>query len=410
MSITPEKRLTRAKISLMRNPKFALWSGILMVGKTYVSKDVPTAMTNGRDEWYGEDFIAKLNDKQLAFVVLHENLHKAYRHLFIWRRLFEENPQLCNAAADFVINLELKDMDPDGQVIEFPTLDGKKIGLVDEKYRGMNTKQVFDALKKEFPPQSGGGKGKKGDGSGDPSSGNGGPPQGFDEHDWEGAEELTEKEKKEVEREIDTAIRTGQIAHQRINGQGAGGMSRELGDLLEPQVPWQELLREFVTSVCAAKDASSWRRPNRRFLGSDTYMPTLIGERVGRICVGIDTSGSIGVAELNTFLSEVKSICESVKPEFVDVIYWDYGVASHEEYPFDDLDNLVAKTQPKGGGGTDIKYFFDYVKEKELKPQACINFTDGYTPWPEAPDYPSLFCITTDIVAPFGKTIKIEVE
>ena len=45
-----ERRLKKVKIALMRNSRFALWSGILMVGRTYVRDDIPSACTNGRDE------------------------------------------------------------------------------------------------------------------------------------------------------------------------------------------------------------------------------------------------------------------------------------------------------------------------------------------------------------------------
>ena len=44
-----ERKLQKAKIALMRSPKFALLSGILMVGKTRVDDNTPTACTNGRD-------------------------------------------------------------------------------------------------------------------------------------------------------------------------------------------------------------------------------------------------------------------------------------------------------------------------------------------------------------------------
>jgi hypothetical protein len=40
-----ERRVQKAKISLMRNPKFALLSGVLMVGKTSVVDGLPTACT-----------------------------------------------------------------------------------------------------------------------------------------------------------------------------------------------------------------------------------------------------------------------------------------------------------------------------------------------------------------------------
>jgi predicted metal-dependent peptidase len=403
-----ERRLSRVKISLMRNPKFALWSGIMMLGKTSVDDNVPTACTNGRDEKYGRKFIESLSDKELGFVVLHENLHKAFRHLHIWRKLYDENPMLANAACDYVINLMIVKTDPQEQVISMPRKDGKVYGLLDAKYAGMNAKQVFDLLKQDQQAQGGAG----GDAEGDGEGGSGGLGDSFDEHDWDGAKELTETERKTLEREVDQALRQGMITHQKLHGKGAGGMGRELGDLLEPQVDWRELLREFVKSICNAKDASSWRRVNRRYLSGDTYMPTLVGERVGRIAIGIDTSGSIGGPELDRFLSEVKSIAEDVRPEFVDLIYWDSEVAGHEQYDEYAVPNIVSSTKPKGGGGTDPTAMMQYLKDKQLKPECIIMLTDGYIgDWGDEWDSPILWAIcggNTHTLAPCGKTIHIK--
>ena len=390
-----ERRLKKVKIALMRNPKFALWSGIMMVGKTSVDDHFPSASTNGRDEWYGREFVKGLDDKELAFVVLHENLHKAFRHLFIWKKLDEIDRGLTNAACDYVINLMIVDMDPTEQVVAMPRKQGKVNGLLDQRFRGMNTKQVFDILRKEQEEGGGGGGGG-----------------GFDEHDWDGAKELSDKDKKVLEREIDQAIRQGQIAHQKLHGKGAGRLSRELGDLLEPQVDWREVLREFVKSVCNNKDVSSWRRVNRRFIGQDIYLPTLIGERVGRIAIGIDTSGSIGGEELNKFLSEVKSIAEDVHPQFLDLIYWDSEVASHEEYSELDMPNIVRSTQPKGGGGTDPTAMLDYLKERNIQPEVIIMLTDGCigdwgNDWP-APILWTICDASPDVIAPVGKTVHIK--
>ena len=390
-----ERRLSKIKISIMRNPKFALWSGLMTVGKTRVvdSIFVPTANTNGRDENYGRDFIKRLDDKELAFVVLHETLHKAYRHLFTWKRLWEDNAQIANMACDYVINLQLVDMDKDQQMLAMPMHEGKAVGLVDERFRGMNTKQVFDILKEEEPEGGYGGGG------------------GLDEHDWEGAQELNEEQKKALEKENDQAIRQGIIAHNKIAGKGAGGMDRELEDLLTPEVDWREVLREFVKATCSAKDASSWRRVNRRYLGSDVYMPTLIGESVGHLVIGIDTSGSIGGHELAEFLSEVKAIAEEVHPQKVDLMYWDTEVAGHEEYSYADVPNIVSSTKPKGGGGTDPTCMVEYMKEKNIKPEAIIMLTDGYIgSWGEDWNAPILWTIVRnkDTYAPVGKTIHIK--
>lgn len=401
-TMTPERKLQRVKINLLRNPKVALLSGVLMVGKTYVDERIPTAMTNGKDERYGAKFIADLKEKELAFVIMHEASHKMYRHLTTWRKLFAENPQITNAACDYVINLMLKDLDPGESFMAMPRdKNGKVMGLIDERFRGMNTKQVFDILKKECE-ENGGSGGEQGE-------------EGFDEHDWESAGDLPEETKKELERELDQAIRQGIIANKKINGTGGGDLERELGELVTPKVDWREQLREYVKSVCAGKDTSTWRKPNRRFIGTGTYMPTLVSERVNRVVAAIDTSGSIGGEELNAFLSEFVAICEQVNPEHIDLLYWDGRVAGHEVYTGADAPNIVSSTKPVGGGGTSPSCITAYLKEHTLHPDVAVVLTDGYvgSDWGEARGdtwpCPVLWCIVggNDAVAPNGKTVHV---
>ena len=389
-----ERKLAKVKIALMRNPKFAFWQGILMVGKTSIVDGLPTAATNGRDEMYGREFVAKLGEKELAFVILHEAMHKCYRHLTTWRKLWEDEPMLANAAMDYVINLELADMAKATGVLAFPMIDGKQLGLLDEKYRGMNTKQVYDLLKKQC--QGGGG------GSGS--------EEGFDDHDWEGAGKLSDEEQEVLGKEVDRAIRQGILAEKRA-GAGGGNRSLELGDLLSPQVNWREVLREYVKSICSGKDASSWRKVNRRFLSSDTYMPTLVSERVGHLVVAVDTSGSIGGHELSNFLSEVKSIAEEVTPDKVDLLYWDGEVAGHEEYDSSTVASIVDSTKPRGGGGTSPSCVSRYLKDKGIKPECVIMLTDGYVgnDWGQDWEVPVLWTIAGNpsAVAANGQTIHI---
>ena len=391
-----ERKLKKVKIGLMRNPKFALWSGIMMVGKTVLDDDIPTAATDGRDELYGREFVERLPEKQLAFVVLHENMHKALRHLTTWRKLFDADPVLANIACDHVINIMIMESDPTGQFIEFPTdEDGERMGMFDLRFKGMTARQVFDILKEEKERNGGYGEGK-----------------GFDAHDWEGAKGLTQEEKQELEREIDQAIRQGLIAQQKATGHGAGGMNRELGDLLDPQVDWREVLREFVNSICMNKDTSSWRRVNRRFIGSDVYMPTMIGERVGSLAIGVDTSGSISGPEITRFLSEIRSIAEDVHPEKIDLIYWDSAVAGHETYDEFDMGNLVTSTKPRGGGGTDPTCMMKYMKRKKIEPECIIMLTDGEIgDWGSEWEAPIMWVICnrrSKITAPVGKTVHIK--
>jgi predicted metal-dependent peptidase len=395
-----ERKLQKAKITLMRSPKFALLQGVMMIGRTSVVDNIPTACTNGRDEKYGRAFVAALSDKELAFLVAHEVSHKMYRHLTTWTKLHDENPHLANVACDYVINLMLKELDPAEDIIAMPVykdgpLKGQRMGMYDPKYKGMNSKQVFDLLKQEQEKNGGGGSG-----------------EGIDDHDWDGAKEMSDEDKKVLEREIDQAIRQGLMAHEKAHGKGGGGIGREIDEHLEPKINWREELREYVKATCSNKDTSSWRRVNRRFLTTGTYMPSMIGEKVGHIVVAIDTSGSIGGRELNEFLAEVKGVAEEVNPEIVDLIYWDGEVAGHEKYEGAEVSNIVSSTKPRGGGGTDPSCVSIHLRDNNIKPECVIVLTDGYVPnWGSEWTAPTMWVITggnTNAVSDNGRTIHIK--
>ena len=90
-------------------------------------------------------------------------------------------------------------------------------------------------------------------GGGDTGGGSGSLPNGqspFDDHDWDGAQELSDEEKRELSRELDEAIRQGALVAGKM---GSGG-DRELEELLKPQVDWREVLRDFVCDTCVGTD------------------------------------------------------------------------------------------------------------------------------------------------------------
>ena len=377
-----ERRLKKVMISLMRQPEFALFSGIMMCGTTTVRDDIPTAATDGYNIYFGRQFLRTLDEKMIGFVVMHETLHKAFRHLSIFKKLFEENAELANCAADYVINLMLVQMDPSGKFITFPVMDGKRIGLLDQRFAGMHTKQVWDILKqeqKQQPQQPGGGKPGDGDKGGNKP---GQAPGGFDEHLWGEANAVSKEVADTQAKELDRALRQGQALAAKLAGKGSQNMSKELGELLDPQLDWKELLREFVQSTCSAKDTSSWRKINRRLIGQDLYMPSLIGESVREIVFAPDASGSTFCTPttIRNFLTEGKAIIDTVRPEKVHVVYWDTQITRYEEYDENNIDDLVRSTKPEGGGGTDPSVVERFLKEKKIKPECIVMLTDGYVP------------------------------
>ena len=383
-----QDRIKKAHIAIMQHKVFCAYSGILACGKVKVGDDVPTAATNGWDVIYNPDFIEKQmkSDPELRFLILHEAQHKAYRHLQVWHALHEEDAQLANIAADHFVNLSLVDMDNGEGFIKMPS-----VGIQpDPKYRGWSVKHIFEDLKQE-----GGGKGS-GDG------------EGMDEHDWANATSGDPTTDQEKANEIQRAIRQGEIVRRKMQGKGAGNADGVFGDLIQPKIDWKKVLRDFITETCAGRDESSWRKPNRRFLSYDVYMPSMVGTTMTELVIGFDTSGScFGGDEMTAFVSNIKTIIEDIKPTKTHVIYWDTEVAGHQT--FEEGQFAVQNLQPKGGGGTDGKVLFDYLRDNNINPQAIVQFTDGYVgDWGNT-NVPTLWAITTDMVAPFGTTIRVEV-
>ena len=392
-----EQRVQRAHVWLMKHPKYCLYSGIFMLGKTSVEDDVPTACTDGRNTKYGRKFMEKLPETELRGVILHENLHKAFRHLTMWKHLYKEHATLANMACDYVINLMIHDSDAKGTDVKLPDC-----GLLDPKYRGWDSQKVFNDLKQQANDKGSITVKTVGDQQGKEIPVE--DADGMDEHDWESADGLTTEEKEVLAREIDQALRQGVI----LAGKMSANVPREVGDLLESKINWRDALREFITSFCIDKDISTWRKPSRRWVGQDVYMPSVYGESVGRIVVGVDMSGSIGPNEIGQFLGEVRKICESVKPDGIDLLYWDTRVCQHEKYDQDQLENLLSSTKPRGGGGTEPQCIVDYINEHKIKAECAVVLTDGYVgSWGSGWPCPTLWGITTDQVSGVGKTVHI---
>jgi len=389
MSMSVPDRVRKAHLSIMRHPKFCVYSGVLSCGSVKYTDAIPTACTDGWDVLYNPKFITEYaaTDPELRFLVLHEATHKAYRHMATWRGLHEEDSRLANLAADHFVNLSLQDTDSGAEFVKMLRVGVKP----DPKYRGWSVKQIFDDLKQNPPDEDG-----QGDGEGD----------GMDSHDWEQGAGKDPTEAQAQAEEIQRAIRQGEIIRKKI-GKGSGDSAGAFDDLLQPKVDWRKVLREFVTETCAGRDESTWRKLNRRFMDEGICMPSMIGTTITELVVGFDTSGScFNSADMARFVAEITRIIEDIKPNKCRVVYWDTKVVG--EQVFEDGQFAVQNLKPKGGGGTDGSVLFDYLRENRINPNAIVQFTDGEIgDWGRS-DWPTLWAITSNIRSPYGVTINIK--
>jgi len=370
-------RTKQARVKVLLRHVF--FGSLLLSTPYHLTEDLPTAATDMSNIYLNPGFMAGLASVDVEmFVLAHEVMHIAMEHGL---RRGSRNPQLWNQACDYVINALLLDAD-------FTLWEH---ALYDKRFAGMSAEQVYDILFREQKSQNK--SGEKGDGSG---AGSGKPTMDdlLDPANGGSPEEVA-RVGREVRQRVAAAANIA-----RMQGKLSGDLERLVNDILNPKVPWQDMLRDYVTRI--SKDDEAWNRRNRRF--SHIYLPARYSEKMGEAILIDDTSGSISHDELRQYNGEAKDICDSMHPERLRIVYCDSRVKGEQVFEEDEFDPALVK--PKGGGGTDMRVALEHVEQYD--PEFVILFTDGFTPWPDVePSYPLIVCCTTDAPVPVGSVVRI---
>lgn len=385
-----EVRITQSRVRLLMNKPFF---GTLATRLRLVEFDMPTAATDGRHFYFNREFVDKLSDAELDFLVAHEVLHCVYDHLGAREDRF---PILYNVACDYNINFTLVDL-AIGEIISEAKLNGGK-PCYDRKYAGMNSYEIYDQLLQEGADQQN--------------------MQGMDVHldlgEGEGTDEdtkgkvkpMTAAERKELQDEIKQAV------IQAAAGAGndvPADVKRMIKDLTEPKLSWKDVLRVQMES--SLKSDFTFMRPSKR--SGKVIFPGMNKDEELHALLALDMSGSISNDTAKEMLSETYGIMQQYDSYKITVLCFDTGIYNVEEFTSEDGKD-IRDYEPVGGGGTEFDIVWKYMEQEGIEPDQLIMFTDGY-PWSSwgNPDYcDTLFVIHGNpqktIQAPFGTTIHYE--
>ena len=375
---------------------------------------ITTAACDGKHVFFDIDFLSRLQPDHQLFVFAHEVWHAILCHML---RAEGRDHSVWNIAVDMEVNSLLR---IDGLSVPSDAVLPEKYGFSATERK--NAETYYDLLLKnqQLQRQSGNGSSANGDGNGG-SSQLGGNSDGemvgqFDQHLTEATNLSSMKRgeaedkygkleadpdlqlevtKQNVERIREAAVAAAQQI-ERARGELPAHLKELVNDLIKPEMPWQELLMQFVTRCMG--DKSSWSRPNKRFVSSGTYLPSHYGEMV-KVAVGIDTSGSTA-SDMVKFISELNGLVKSFGNYELYVIECDAQVGKFEKYDESrPLDLEHEKWEKTGGGGTRLMPIFDKIKDEQLDIDAAVIFTDGCTEKftdEAAPEYPVLWVLTSD--------------
>jgi predicted metal-dependent peptidase len=163
-------------------------------------------------------------------------------------------------------------------------------------------------------------------------------------------------------------------------GNVPAGWQRWADQTFHPPQPWRELLGAAIRSAASGSGADdySYGRPSRRSASLPGVVMPSLRRRPPRVCVVIDTSGSVSDAELGSALLETSAIGRAVggRRDLVSVVSCD--AAARIVHPL-----CRAEAIPLfGGGGTDLRAGFAEALRARPRPDVIVVLTDGQTPWP----------------------------
>ncbi|MFJ1550223.1 VWA-like domain-containing protein [Streptomyces sp. NPDC088246] len=166
-------------------------------------------------------------------------------------------------------------------------------------------------------------------------------------------------------------------------GDAPEGWRRWADEAFHPPQPWRRLLGAAIRSAASAPGVGedhSYRRPSRRSASVPGVLLPSLCHTPPRVCVVIDTSGSVSDAELGSALLEVAAISRAVggRRDLVSVISCD--AAAGVAVPLCRAENI----ELVGGGGTDLRSGFARALRSRPRPDVIVALTDNQTPWPAA--------------------------
>lgn len=382
MNQTLQEKVNKAKILLLKKKHFAFISSMLYKLNYVEDLHTPSMHYDGANSCIhlNPKWFESLSDQEACSALAHEALHYALQHDI---RKGNRNPELYNKAADHVVNNILMDYG-----FELPA-----DVPVDRRYQNKTTEYVYKLMEEEQ---------KNKDNQNDPDQ----SPFGSD------IQFNTPTAQQQSKRDRETLAANQNDESTLGKGKDIGTESETFSELfkniLDGKQNWRDILLEYVNEK--SQGDRDWQNLDRRMLQFGYYMPdTKTDNRIDRIAVAIDISGSVTYDQLDYFLRETKTIKNNTNPKVLDVVSFNTEITGlfsfEEDDAFDDLNIEI-------DGGTSLDPVWNHYGKTENKPTFLIVFSDMYVSIPPEPDYEVIWCVVDNPKwkPPYGKAIYINEE
>ncbi|MEZ5535842.1 MAG: VWA-like domain-containing protein [Thiolinea sp.] len=389
----------------------------------------PTTGTDARKFYYNPEYVQELRPDETQFVLAHEALHCALSH---FARRQHRVKHRWDLACDYAINpILLADglTAPPGMIMLqeyagmtaeeiYPCIDDNDLsetldqhlydkednpaeGSQNKSENPLDNRDCQDNPHNDLPdeqPQQ-----KPNETESETEQGNQ-PQQEFDESAGGAPPPPPLNQQEAEELAVQWQQRLAGAAQQAEQaGKLSGVMKRLVEELLQPRLPWRNLLAHYMTAV--ARDDYSYARPSTR-RGNPAIFPTLRSQQIN-VAVALDVSGSVNDKELLACLSEINAIKGQLRAG-VTLLPCDSEII--EGYPLksEAWEEVTLPESIQGGGSTDFRPVFDWLLRQDQQPDVLVYFTDaqGFFPQTE-PGFPVIWLVKGRGKVPWGVRVQL---
>tara|TARA_R110000751_G_scaffold307729_1_gene430833 strand:- start:587 stop:1939 length:1353 start_codon:yes stop_codon:yes gene_type:complete len=382
-----------------------LLSGDVLKMNIILTTARPTASTDGTTVWMNPHFVASLTPEQIEFLIVHEWAHCFLRHFS--RGLDLPMDKIRRRAEDEEVNYFIT-------VAGFKMIPG---GWLTPEFKGMTLEEIDGLLRarQEDEPDEPGEKGDEPD-NGNPGEDKGSKPDDNDNaeedddaegpvvkgvpeeptainpndeitvpedyvvppvNEWGGVESgdgLTESEKQEI-RDRENMEQANSIAVASLSGNMPAALEEMLRKInKECQVDWREELSDFIDYSVNGDGDLTFAKPNKKFIASGVWMPSIDPECVAEIAVMVDSSGSMDEDMYQLAYSETQGLINFAEPDKTWVIEFDHKVSSVEEY--EGGMEFKEVTSRSRWGGTNPLTGFKWIQENSPNVTGIVVISD----------------------------------
>jgi predicted metal-dependent peptidase len=435
-----DDEISRAAFDLLLKEPF--YAHVLAGMPRVITKEVKSiglhwdgqAVLRVNPEWFRK----KLTAKQCGVALKHEILHVVFRHLL---RPGDRDPAIYSIAADLVVNqllLPLRPMRGWPVLGMFPEMQFEPDQPVEIYYTALAT--LFRTMQQagfDAGAQREGGGGRQSDAPksrsarkrGEESGPNttGAPP------DWIRSTKMPESAKAlaallaDRDNKSDDSgwfdgkdglgLAAGQYAvgslllraRHRMPPHQWGSLPATLLSHLDliagerrPKLDWKRMVRLFCASSGRTCIKHTVKRVSKRY----GTRPGIKVQRLQRLLVAVDTSGSIDQEMLDIFFTEIDAAWRSGAS--VHVVECDAAVGRDYRY------TGKPPREVSGGGGTDFEPVFRWM-QKQRPFDGCLYLTDGFGGLPKTPPRCRLLWVVTGDEdsdteeLPFGTSVQLRI-